>query len=210
MENSSSGELKTFNPAKQISEQITLNNLIKLNEAEILARTGNPILPSEKPLTFNERMQLRFKGINDMISLEQTIAGDARDTVNENEENTWRKKYKLEEEQSKHPFNEEDNDYNELMAILAFLDECEQKVITARKTKKLDDDFIWEKEDHNGEIILELTPNFFNMLKDLCDSKEEIKKILHHHKIISSGTNFDENLSYDELIEEASKRIIES
>lgn len=219
MADDSGGELKPFNPAKQISEQITLYNLVKLNKAFILARTGNPILPSEKPnpilpsekpLTFNERMQLRFKGLNEIISIEQTIADDARAVVKSNDTRNWGRKYKAEEEQSKNPFDEEDNDYNELMAIFDFLNECEQKVITARKTKKLDDDFIWEKEDYNGKIILELTPNFFNMLKDLSDSKEEIETILHYHKIISIGVSFDEELTEKELDEEVLRRIVES
>ena len=45
------GEIHVYNPDKQISEQVTLKNIITHNDAMRLARTGVPELPSEKPLS---------------------------------------------------------------------------------------------------------------------------------------------------------------
>jgi hypothetical protein len=210
MDNPNNGELKVFNPDKQISEQITLKNLVMHDVAMKLARTGIPELPSEKPLTFNERIQLRFKGINEVIASQQCLIVNARAIVRFNNYHNWEKQYKTAEEQLANPFNDEDNDYNELMAILSFLNECEQRIIKARKTKKFEDDFIWEKEDHEGEIIFELTPNFFEMLKELEDAYESIYNIMQKNKIVSSGASFDEELTEKELEEEVLRRIVDS
>lgn len=209
MENSG-GELRVYNPDRQISEQITLKTIVLHDAAMRLSRTGVPELPSEKPLNFNQRIQLRFKGLNEIISSQQGLVTIARPIVKFSSEQGWNKKYKIDEEKKENPFEEMDNEYNELRAILRFLNDCEKEIITARKTKKFDDDFVWEKQDNMGEIVLELSPNFFKMLKELEDSYEAIYDIMLKNKIVSSGISIDEELSYEELIAEASKRVIES
>lgn len=209
MENSG-GELRVYNPDRQISEQITLKTIVLHDAAMRLSRTGVPELPSEKPLNFNQRIQLRFKGLNEIISSQQGLVTIARPIVKFSSEQGWNKKYKTDEEKKENLFEEMDNEYNELRAILRFLNDCEKEIITARKTKKFDDDFVWEKQDNMGEIVLELSPNFFKMLKELEDSYEAIYDIMLKNKIVSSGISIDEELSYEELIAEASKRVIES
>jgi len=200
-----------WNPDKQLSEQVTLKNIVSHDNAMNLARSGVPLLPSEKPLSFNDRISLRFKGLNEMISAQQCIITNNQGIIRVNSFETWKKKYKIEEEQLNNKFAEEDNDYNEISAILLFLDECEQKIIIARRTKTFVDDFVWEKKDSNtGNTVLELTPNFFKMMKDLEHSYEAIYCILINNKIVSSGISYDEEATDKEIEEEQHRRIVES
>jgi len=159
MENT--GEIHVYNPDKQISEQVTLKNIVTHDTAMRLARTGVPELPSEKPLTPNQRMKLRFKGLNEIISAQQCMVTNIKAIVKNNSEAQWRKRNKSDENKLENTFDDEDNDYNELVAILLFLDICEQNIITARQTKMPEDDFIVKRQDNNGEWVLELTKNFF-------------------------------------------------
>lgn len=205
-----SGEVQVYNPDKQLSEQVTLKNIVTHDVAMKLARTGVPELQSEKPISPNQRMKLRFKGFNEIISGQQCIIINIKAIVKNNSEVQWRKKNKSDNEKSENKFDDEDNDYNELVAILMFLDICEQKIITARKTKMPDDDFIVQRQDHNGEFVLELTKNFFEMMKELEESYEEIYGIMLRNKIVSSGFTVDEEMEDKEKEAEAMRRIVES
>jgi hypothetical protein len=205
-----SGEINIYNPDKQISEQITLKNLILHDIAMRLTRTGVPELPSDKPLTANERTQLRFKGLNEIISAQQCLVTNANPIVRHNSQNDWMKRNKEDKAKIENPFDADDNDYNELVAILHFLDEFEQHIITARRTKKFDDDFVWKKTDHEGNDILELTPNFFKMLKELEETYSVIYGIMLKNKIVSSGISVDEELEDKQKEEEAMRRIVDS
>jgi len=204
------GGVSVWNPDKQLSEQITLKNIVSHDIAMNLARTGVPELQSEKPLSFNDRISLRFKGLNEVISSQQCIITNTKAIVKVNSLHDWKKKFKNDEDKLENKFEEEDNDYNELSAILFFLDKCEQEIIKARQTKKLSDDFVWEKEDKDGDMILELTPNFFKMIKELENSYETIYCILINNKIVSSGVTVDEEMEDKEKEEEAMRRIIDS
>lgn len=204
------GEIQVYNPDKQISEQVTLKNIVAHDVAMKLARTGVPELPSEKPLTPNQRIKLRFKGLNEIISSQQCIVTNIKPIVKNNSEAQWRRRYKADEDKEKHEFGEEDNDYNELVAILTFLDICEQKIIEARKTKMPEDDFIVKRQRNNGDITLDLTQNFFRMMKELEESYEEVYSIMLRNKIVSSGFTIDEELEDKQKEEEAMRRIIES
>lgn len=202
--------VNVWNPDRQLSEQITLKNMVAHDVAMKLTRTGIPDLPSEKPLSFNDRISLRFKGLNEIISSQQCIIINAFPIVKVNSLVLWNKKHKEEESKLENKFEDEDNDYNELQGIMFFLDECEQKIIKARQSKTFADDFIWKKEDHEGKIILELTPHFFNMIKELEKSFETIYCILINNKIVSSGMNIDEEIDDKKKEEEAIRRIVES
>lgn len=204
------GEIHVYNPDKQISEQVTLKNIVTHDIAMRLARTGVPELPSEKPLSQNQRMELRFKGLNEMISGQQCIATNIKAIVKNNSDAQWRKKNKSNEDKEKNKFDDENNDYNELVAILEFLDNCEQKIIKARKTKMPEDDFIVRAQDNNGAFTLELTNNFFKMMKELEESYEETYSIMLRNKIVSSGFTVDEELEDKQKEEEAMRRIVES
>ncbi len=205
-----SGEIHVYNPDKQISEQVTLKNIVAHDAAMRLARTGVPDLPSEKPLSLNQRMKLRFKGLNEIISSQQCMITNIKAIVKNNNEVQWRKKNKSDEDKLENLFDDDDNDYNELIAILRFLDICEQNIITARQTKMPEDDFIVERRSHNGETVLELTKNFFDMMKELEESYEETYSIMLRNKIVSSGFTVDEELEDKQKEEEAMRRIVES
>lgn len=202
--------INVWNPDKQISEQITLKNLVLHDTAMRLARTGIPELPSEKPLSFNDRISYRFKGLNEIISAQQCIITNANPIVQENNKFAWNKKYKSDEDRLENKFEKEDNDYNELSAIIIFLDECEQKIIIARRTKSFKDDFVLEKDDNVGEVIFELSEHFFKMMKDLEESYESIYSILIKNKIVSSGISLSEEATDKEVEEEQHRRIVES
>lgn len=204
------GEIHVYNPDKQLSEQVTLKNIVAHDVAMRLARTGVPDLPSDKPITPNERMKLRFKGLNEIISSQQCMITNIKAIVKNNNEVQWRKKNKEDEDKVENKFDDEDNDYNELVAILRFLDICEQKIITARKTKIQDDDFLVKRQEHTGEWVLDLTKNFFEMMKELEESYEEIYSIMLRNKIVSSGFTVDEELEDKQKEEEAMRRIVES
>ncbi len=210
MATNAGGDIAVYNPDKQISEQITLKNLIIHDKAMRLSRTGVPDEPSEKPLSANDRTGLRFKGLNETISAQQCLITNANPIVEHNSRNEWGKRNKPDEEKENNPFIEDDNDYNELLAILDFLDECEQEIITARKTKRFDDDFVWEKDGENGSKILELSPNFFKMMKGLEESYRAIYGIMLRNKIVSSGISVDEDMEDKEKEEESIRRITES
>jgi hypothetical protein len=205
-----SGEVQVYNPDKQISEQVTLKNIVTHDSAMKLSRTGVPELPSETPITPNQRMKLRFKGLNEIISAQQCMVTNIKAIVKNNSEVQWKKRNKSKEEKIKNKFDDDDNDYNELVAILYFLDICEQKIITSRKTKMPEDDFITKRQDNIGEWVLELTKNFFEMMKELEESYEETYSIMLRNKIVSSGFTVDEELEDKQKEEEAMRRIIES
>lgn len=207
--NEEKGGVNIWNPDKGLSVEITLKNMVAHDMAMDLARRGIPQGPLEKPLTFNERVLQRFKGLNEMISIQQSIISNNKAIVKVNCIEKWKKKYKEEEEQKNNPFDEEDNDYNELLAILSFLDSCEQKIITSRKSNTFKDDFIWEKQSNNDAgKVFELSPNFFTMLKDLEDSYEGIHSILIYNKIVSSGLSTNEDVSETEKEAELVRRIL--
>ncbi len=202
--------VSVWNPDRQLSEQVTLKNIVAHDEAMDLSRRGVPKLPSEKPLSFNDRISLRFKGLNDMIPAQQSIITNNRAIIRANSLDKWSKSNKSQEEKLANKFEDEDNDYNELIAIAYFLDECEQKIIIARKSKSFDDDFVWNKQNHEGINTLELSPNFFNMVKELESSYESIYTILINNKIVSSGISVDEEATDKEIEEEQHRRIVDS
>ena len=202
--------VSVWNPDKQLSEQVTLKNIVAHDMAMDLARRGIPSIPSEKPLSYNDRISLRFKGLNDMIPAQQSIITNNRAIIKANSLDKWSKSNKSSEEKLKNKFEENDNDYNEIVAISLFLDDCEQKIIKARISKTFADDYVWEKDDGVGEITFELTPHFFKMMKELESSYESIYSILINNKIVSSGVTHDEEVTDKEIEEEQHRRIVES
>lgn len=202
--------VSVWNPDKQLSEQVTLKNIVSHDKAMDLARRGIPELPSEKPLSYNDRISLRFKGLNDMIPAQQSIITNNRAIVKANSLDKWSRSNKTPEEKLENKFEEDDNDYNEIVAISIFLDECEQRIIKARISKTFEDDFVWEKDDGVGEITFELTPHFFTIMKELESSYESIYTVLITNKIVSSGITHDEEITDKEIEEEQHRRIVES
>ena len=207
MENSS-GNISVFNPDKELSISVTLKNINKHNVAMSLSNDGTPENPEEYPKNPNERINQMYKGLQLDISSQQTIIIDSDHVVWKNCMRDWRKRNNTDDSKKNNPFEEEDNDFNELRAIADFLDGCEQKIIIAKQTKTLDDDFVLEKQDNVGELILELSKNFFKMRKELRDTYREIYGILIDHEIVSSGKNEDEEVTEKEKEEELRRRML--
>lgn len=200
--------IKTHVPDKGISE-ITLRNLNRYDDADFLARTGMPNDPTHSPRNHNEKVSNRFEGLKLMIACQQhLISGNNMATVEKNCINAWKRKFKEEEDRKKNLFEVEINDVNELKAILTFLDECEQKIEVARKTSSLEDDFVWDKEHHDGEMAKELTPNFFAMFKELIESYTAIYGILLKNKIVTLGEGDDADKTEKEKEQELINRVL--
>jgi hypothetical protein len=122
----------------------------------------------------------------------------------------WEKDYKdKDEEKLKHPFNEEKNDYNDIISWLEYLKKCENAIIEAERTKRKDDDFLIPRITQDGEV-LELTRNFYEMLDDLESSYEQIYLLMLTNKIVSAGIEESEELSYKEQEDELIRRVVEA
>lgn len=203
------GDVKTFNPAKEISKEITLEILIRHRDALKQARTGELVgVPMDK-IDDNSRKLNQVKALNLIISAQREMVTISRPIIWFRSTQKWKKKYKEEKEQEENPFEKEQNDYNKLMEWLGFLRECENAILVAERTKRKDDDFLVIKQKTDG-YVNELTPNFYDMVDDLESSYEQIYLLMLTNKIVSAGIEEDESDSYSELEEEAMKRVIES
>lgn len=234
------GDIKVFNPNKEISKEITLEILIRHRDALKQARTGELIgIPIEKQKD-NDRKMNQARALSLIIASQREMITVSRPIVYFTSFSKWTKKNKkslekilknpsetetesekieakLDEMDIEKPqdenegFKTEVNDYNKLLSWLGFLKECETALINADKTKNKDDDFLIVRQDSSdGKEIHELTPNFYEMLDDLELSYEQIYLIMLVNKIVSAGIEEDDERTYKELEEEAIKRVTEA
>lgn len=203
------GDIKVFNPNKEISKEITLEILIRHRDALKQARTGELVgIPMEQ-IKDNDRKMNQARALNLVIASQREMVTASRPIIYFTALQKWKKKQKSDEDIAANPFEKESNDYNKLIEWLDFLRHCEQAIITADKTKSLDDDFIVTKIDSNsGDEKNELTENFYDMLEDLESSYEQIYLLMLTNKIVSAGIEEDEELSYKEKEEEFINRVV--
>lgn len=202
--------IKTHVPDKGIAE-ITLRNIERYDEADILARTGIPIDPQFRPRNYNEIVENRFQGLKLMIAYQQhIISGHIMGLIEKNCQRAWIRKYKTEEEKKANPLEDEDNDINELKAILHFLDKCESQIEKSIITRDPKDDFVIEKEHYDGTKRKELSKHFRIMFSELVESYRAIQGILVDNKIVTLGQTEDEDRTEEEREEELRRRIIEA
>jgi len=205
------GELKVFNPNKEISKEITLEILIRHRDALKQARTGELPNISMEQIKDNDRKLNQARALNLIISAQREMITISRPIIFYTSMQKWKKKYKEGDEQGAHPFDKEENDYNTLISWLNFLRSCEKEILYAEKTKTIDDDFLVTKvRGNSAEEFKELTKNFYEMLEDLESSYEKIYLIMLTNKIVSAGIEEDEELTYKEKEQEAIKRIVEA
>ncbi len=141
--------------------------------------------------------QVRALGL--IISAQKDLITTARPIINTNCLNNWEKKNKTVEEKTAKPYEEEDNDYKYIINLKDFLEYCRGVIRDAETTKTKEDDFLIERNVNNdNEKRLELTSNFWEMLNELEDTYEKIYMLLTKHRIVSSGDEADEELSYKE------------
>lgn len=202
------GEIRVFNPNKEISKEITLEILIRHRDALKQARTGELPGTELNKIKDNERKINQVRALNLIIAAQKEMITISRPVIFFRSTQKWKKEVK-EEERDKKPFEKQDNDYNNLKSWLAFLNECENAILLAEKTKSKEDDFMIVKQKQEGEIN-ELTLNFFDMLEDLESSYEQIYLLMLTNKIVSAGIEEDEELSYKQQEEEAIKRVVDA
>ena len=203
------GDLKVFNPNKEISREIILEVLIRHRDALKQARTGEIVgIPMDK-IEDNQRKINQVRGLNLIISAQREMITISRPIIFFKSMQKWKKDYKTETKEEIPPFEQEDNDYNQLMYWLDFLKDFEDAIIKAERTKRLDDDFLWVKQTNDGDIN-ELTTNFYEMVDDLESSYEQIYLLMLTNKIVSAGIEEDEEMTYKEKEKEAIRRVVEA
>lgn len=203
------GDLKVFNPSKEISKEITLEILIRHRDSLKQARTGELVGITMDKISDNDRKLNQVRALNLIISAQREMITASRPILFFRSTKKWEKDYKTDEEREKNPFNKDKNDYNSILIWLEFLKNCEEEILKAEKTKMFDDDFLIKLNTPEGEVY-ELTKNFRDMLDDLEQSYEQIYLLMLTNKIVSSGIEEDEELSYKEKEEEAIKRVVEA
>jgi len=197
------GELKTMQSGKEIDLNTTLPAFIDFREALRQAKTGI-ILNSTREFNDNEKKLNQVRGLSLLISAQETLITLSRSQIEYRSRQKWLKKNKDLEEKEQEQFLEKEipvenmkYDYSKLMFWNDFLIECRQAILKAEKTTQKEDDFM-VVEQINGEEIARLTENFWDMLKDLQTSFSEIHLLMMINKVISSGVEQDEELTYQE------------
>lgn len=203
------GDLKVFNPNKEISKEITLEILIRHRDALKQARTGELVGIKPEDIIHGERKINQVRGLNLIISAQREMITISRPIIFFKSTRLWKKKYKKEEEQAEHPFKEDENDYSKILNWLKFLGECAGAIIQAEKTKSKDDDFMIEVQGNEGNYY-ELTENFYEMVEDLESSYEQIYLLMLINKIVSAGIEEDEEATYKEKEKEVIRRVVEA
>lgn len=203
------GDLKVFNPQKDISREITLEVLIRHRDALKQARTGELLGVDVNKISDNQRKLNQVRALNLIISAQREMITISRPIIFFRSQFKWKKSYKDEEEQKKNPFDTFDCDYKSMLEYLDFLKFCSQQIVTAEKTRNKNDDFLVSKQGEDGEVY-ELTPNFYDMLEDLEETYEKVYLLMLTNKIVSAGIEEDEELTYKEQENEAISRIVEA
>lgn len=206
MDSENMGEINVFNPSKDLAKEVTLQVLIRHRDATHQAREGFVAGQEEEPPE-NQKKFNKVKGLYKMISAQREMVNISRPIVKFRCLVQWKKKYETEEKKTQNPFEEQENDYTELMFIKKVLAEAEFDIIKAERTSTTKDDYLIEIQD-NGEKKFVLTLKYFEMLEGLEDTYEKIDMIMLKHKIISAGIEEDEVRSYKEQEQEAIKRVI--
>jgi len=202
------GDIKIFNPNKEISREITLEILIRHRDALKQARTGELLGIPMDQIKDNDRKVNQARALNLIIASQREMVTISRPIIFFGSTQKWKKKNKKEEDKEENPFEKEENDYNKLIEWLNFLRLCEKSIIIADKTKSLADDFMVTKVDGNtGEEKNELTENFYEMLEDLEGSYEQVYLLMLKNKIVSAGIEEDEEMTYKEKEAEMVRRV---
>lgn len=204
------GDVKIFNPQKEVSKEVILETIIRHRDAFKQARTGEKIGVDMNKITDNDRRLNQVQALSLIISAQREMITISRPIIVHNSTKRWQKANPTEEKREKTPFESYNCDYNKLMNWLSFLKECQEAIAYADKTKDISDDFLKTYIDKEGNQIFELTDNFRDMLDDLEESYEKIYLLMILNKIVSSGLEDDEELTEKELEQEAIRRIAEA
>ena len=209
-----SGELKTMQSGKEIDLNTTVPAIVDCFNALKQSKTGK-IIGSEDKISDNKKKLNQIRGLSLLISTQETAITFSRAQIEYRSKSKWAKNNKGKEDLEKDSFDELNKelsdmkyDFNKLLYWSNFLKNCRKSILIAEKTKRLDDDFMTKKETNEGEIF-ELTDNFWEMLEDLEACFSAIHLLMYINKVISSGIEEDEELTYKEQEEAFIKRVIE-
>jgi hypothetical protein len=203
------GDIKVFNPNKEISKEITLEILIRHRDALKQARTGElPGIPMDK-IKDNDRKIYQVRALNLIIAAQREMITTSRPIIWFRSMKKWEKKFKKDKEREANPFSDYESDYKKLIEWLDILRECENAILEADRTKSKDDDFMIVKQKTEGDFN-ELTQNFYEMLEDLESTYEQIYLLMLTNKIVSAGIEEDEEMNYKEKEAEAIRRVVEA
>ncbi len=210
-----SGELKTMQSGKEIDLNTTVPAMIDCYNALRQCKTGK-IAGSEDKISDNKKKLNQVRGLSSFISTQETLITLSRSQIEFRSKNEWIKNNNGKKDSEKNSFNELDidllnmeYDVNKLLYWSNFLKNCRKSMLTAEKTKRLDDDFILKKETSEGEVF-ELTDNFWEMLEDLEICFSAIRLLMFINKVTASGIEVDEELTYKEQEELFIQRVMEA
>jgi len=204
-----SGELKFFNPSKDVSREITLEILIRHRDSMKQARTGEIVGIQMDDITDNKRAYNKVRALALVISCQKEMITISRAILKFRSLQKWRKKYREDINQIENPFDKDDNDYNKAKEWLEFLRMCEDEIRKAEMSRTKEDDFIVSKLI-DGQEKFNVTKNFHEMIEDLEDSYEDIHLLMLTNKIVSAGIEEDEEMTYKEKEAEAIRRVQEA
>lgn len=206
------GDIRVFNPSKEIAKEIILEVITRHRDAMKQARTGElQNLKEYKEISDNDRKINQVKALNLIISAQREMITISRPVIYFRSFQKWKKSHKSEEDQEKNIFIEFECDYKKLKEYLEILGACEKDILAAERTKSYEDDYLLEKHDNlTGTTKFELTQNFYDMLEELENTYEQIYLLMLTNKIVSAGIEEDEELTYKQKEEEAIKRVLEA
>ena len=199
------GQLSVFNPSKEIAREITLEILIRHRDAIHQAREG--YIKGMDQITPKQKQFNKVKGLHKVISAQREMINISRPIIRYACHSLWKKKNV--EKDKKIPFEKEDNDYKKLLIIKGILKEAGLDLVRAERTASTKDDYLIERISQNGSFY-DLTDKYFEMLDGLEDTFEEIDLMMLKYKIVSSGIEEDEILSYKEQEKEAIARVVDA
>lgn len=204
------GDIRVFNPSKDISKEITLEILVRHRDSMKQARTGElPNTEVEKLLDIDRKFN-QVRALNLIISAQREMITISRPIIYFRSLQQWKKKYREEKKQKENPFDKEDNDYNKILDWVKFLKLCSEAIAEAEKTRAIKDDFIIKATTNEGKEKMELTDNFHDMIEDLESSYEQVYLLMLTNKIVSAGIEEDEEQTYKEKEKEAIRRVVEA
>ena len=160
------GDIKTFNPQKEISREIILEILIRHRDAFKQARTGELVTKSMDELKDNDRKLNQVRALNLIIAAQREMITTSRPMIIFRSTKAWEKEFKDDQDRYLNPFDKFECDYLKLLDWLKFLQNCSSAIIEAERTPALDDDFMIIEVKPEGDVN-KLTENFFEMLEDL-------------------------------------------
>lgn len=203
-------ELKTFNASGVIAKERDVKLVLWHTYAMRQVLSGEIEGEENNKITSNTRIMNQFDGLKKVIAIQKLLISTFTANVRFASFEKWKKSANNENQEKEVPFDKFECDYNKLKKIKKILIACQKDILEAKRTKKLDDDFVWEKIDENGNIKYELTQNFYDMAEVLDDTWEEINLILLTNKCISAGIEVNEELTYKEQEEEMKRRVVEA